>query len=175
MSLKYDRVEWLLSHQDIAYAVEELKNGKRNAKRELYKFVAYRRMSKQEYKEIVKRYNKVNINKNKRRVYLFGYPIEEYTPVLSFFVHIVAVCIILSYIGEQNVWTTGTALFLIISYFVYHTTTEADKKDKDHEIAKLKQENKILEEALEETKEAYKIEIRLLENEIKKNFGSQQN
>ena len=63
MSLMVDRVKYKVAQPDIAEAVEDLKNGKRYAKRKLRHLVDIRRIDKYEYKEIIKRYNKINVRK----------------------------------------------------------------------------------------------------------------
>ena len=164
MSLKYDRVEYLSHQPDIAEAVEDLKNGKRNAKRNLYKFVYFRRMSKRDYKEIVKRYNKVNIHKNKQEVYLFGYPIKEYIPILFFFSIMGAIASIVYEIDPDNLLAIGSAAYLLIAFFMYHYSNAQDLQDKDYKIAELNQEIR----KLEVSKECFELDIQLLKNELEK-------
>jgi hypothetical protein len=164
MSLKYDRVEYLIRQIDIADAVEDLKNGKRNAKRNLYKFVYFRRMSKHDYKEIVKRYNKVNIRKKKHEVSLFGVRIKEYIPVLFFFSIIGAIGCIVCEIDPDNLLAMGSAIYLLIAFFMYHYSNTQDLQDKDYKIAELNQEIR----KFEVSKECFELDIQLLKNELEK-------
>lgn len=146
MSLKYDRVKYLSSQLDIADAIEDLKNGKRHAKRNLYRFVYGRRMSKQDYKEIVKRYNKLNVT-NK-----FVYYLNEYADIFFFISIIAAIGIILSAIKNHNFMVTASVIYLLLAFFVDHYSHASDIENKDHEIAQLKQEIRKLEKELETAK-----------------------
>lgn len=155
MSLKYDRVEYLSSQLDIADAIEDLKNGKRHAKRNLYKFVYYRRMNKQDYKEIVKRYNRSNIPKK-------IICLRNFTAIIFFFSIITAISIILDAIKKPNYLITGTVAYLLLTFFLYHYSNTSNIENKDIEVANLKQEIK----KLENIKENDKLVIKLLEKEL---------
>lgn len=146
MSLKYDRVEYLSYQLDIADAIEDLKNGKKHAKRNLYRFVYGRRMSKQDYKEIVKRYNKVNIP-NK-----FIYYLNEYTDIIFFISIIAAIGIIISAIKNHNFMVTISVAYLLLAFFLIHHSNTCAIENKDHKIAQIKQEIRGLEKELETIK-----------------------
>lgn len=95
--------------------------------------------------------------KGKRKLYLFGYPIVEYVPILSFFFIIGAISIIIYAIDEDNILAQGASLFLSITFFIYHYSNTEDKRDKDNEIANLKAEIYKLKELSEGDKKYIKI------------------
>lgn len=145
-------------------AVEDLKNGKRNAKRKLYRLVKNGKISIQDYEELIEKY--------KKEIYLFGYPIKDYRPIATFFSVITAISIILSTIENPNFWESISLLYLGLSFFLYHYSNSTDKQDKDTEIAQLKQEIRRLESCRKSDKHI----IELLEKELERaNNNSQQN
>ncbi len=170
MSLKYDEVEYLLLNKDISDAVEDLKNGKKHAKRNLYKFVYFRRINERMYKELVKRFYKVNVRKKKKELWLFGYPIKDYVPILFFFSIIGAIGIILTSIENHNFWVEASTIYLLLAFSLWHYSTTDGIQRKDFEIADLKREVRNLEDIIEGNKNI----IMLLEKEIENKGNNSQ-
>ena len=75
--------------------------------------------------------------KTKHELYLFGYPIKEWLPVLQFFLIDFAVYVVLSQIKNPNIWTYGSVIYLLISFLLYYYSNVDEKQQKDREIAEL--------------------------------------
>ena len=167
MSLKHDIEEYPeMWSKEIVAAVEDYKNGKWNSKRKLRKFVN-REISEYYYNELIERHKGANkTQKEKKRkkdeIYLNGYPIKEYLPILFFFSVIAAIYIIFSAIKNPNFWVEASAIYLLIAFFLYYYSNTSDIESKDHEIAQLKQEIS----KLESIRECDKHIIELLEKEV---------
>lgn len=153
MSLKYDEVKYLLLHKDIADAVEDLKNGKKHSKRNLYKYVYLRRIDERMYKELLKRFYKVNVRKKKAKKetrYLWGVPLTKETLYTAIYIiaFIISGCIFIDsiIIINNSIWFECSAGFLILSTFLYIYSKNCIVEDKDREIADLKQEVRKLED-----------------------------
>ena len=102
--------------------------------------------------------------KNKRKLYIFGHTIEEWLPVLYFFINLGAVGVVIYSIKEQSFLTTASLGYLLISFFIYHYSNTEDKQEKDYKIAELKREI----EGLKSAEKDNKIIIELLEKELEK-------
>ena len=163
MSLKYDRIEYLLLDKDIADAVEDLKNGKRKSKSNLYKFVVFRRMSKEDYKEIVERYYKVNARNKKYTVCLWGHPIREFIPIIFNLSIYLALYILLNEINTDNLLNIISLLYLGCAFSLYYCFATREKEDKASEIAALKREIRNLESIRESDKDIIELLKKQLE------------
>lgn len=108
--------------------------------------------------------------KKKRGLYIGGYPIKDYLPILFFFSIIGAICVILSAIEKPNLWIEGSVIYLLLLFFLDHYGNTSDIQYKDHEIAELKQEIR----KLESIRESDKHIIELLEKELGKAKESSQ-
>ena len=87
--------------------------------------------------------------KVKRELYIGKYPFSQYIPVIFFISIIAAIGVLLSSV-ENNVWTIGSAVYLLLAFFLYHYSNNEDKLQKDNEIAELKQKIKKIEETTRE-------------------------
>jgi hypothetical protein len=164
MSLKHDIEEYPeMWSKEIVAVVEDLKNGKRNAKRKLRKFVN-REISPYYYNELIERYKKPKKEKKQRVLYLFGYSLGEWMPVLLFFSVVGAVGIIGEAIGEYNIWAIISAVYLLTAFLLYHHSSTEEKQQKEREIAELKHEIY----NLKDTIKGNKFIIELLEKELDK-------
>ena len=89
-------------------------------------------------------------NKRKHKYYFNGYPLEDYLPILIFFSVICAIGILLSAVKDVNWWVKGSAIYLMVLFFIDHSGNISDIQTKDNEIAELKQKIKKLESTMKE-------------------------
>lgn len=100
----------------------------------------------------------------KHRFYLFGHTIEEWMPVLYFFIYSAAVTCAFGSVEEHNLIGRISCVFLLISFLLYNYFNSEDKRHKDYEIGELKAEIKKLERISKEDNEY----IELLKAELEK-------
>lgn len=164
MSLKGTNNRPIISPNDraiINIAIDDLAKGKKKAKKRLYKYVKKGMLSAEVYTELIEKFEK---KKGKREFYLFGYPIKEYIPILFFFSIMGAIGCIVCEIDPDNLLALGSALYLLIAFFMYHYSNTQDLQDKDYKIAELNQEIR----KFEVSKECLELDIQLLKNELEK-------
>lgn len=106
--------------------------------------------------------------KKKHEIYIFGYPLKGYLPIILFFSVAGAISIILGAIEEPNFWVEGASVYLLIVFFLYNYSTSSEIQSKDYEIAKLMQEIK----KLEDMRKSNEFIIELLEKELDKAHDS---
>lgn len=94
-------------------------------------------------------------------MYLFGYPIEQWMPVLYFFIYLAAIICVAESI-EHNIIGWISSAFLLISFLFYNYFNSEDKQHKDYEIEELKREV----QRLQESKQYYQWRIEKLEEEL---------
>lgn len=102
--------------------------------------------------------------KEKRELYLFGYPIKGYIPILYFFSVIAAVNVVLESLDKDNFWVMLSIFYLGCSFAYYFYFNEKDKEEHKSEIAEL---NKKISH-LEYLRESDKQTIKLLTKELEK-------
>ena len=119
MSLKYDIEEcpWAWSKELVA-AVEDYKNGKRNSKKKIRKFVK-REISEHYYNELIKMYDFVYSLNRARRDEELSQKIKD---VLSGIVMFVSMLCTICYLIEQNVGFLAFWYFLVYVWATFHSS-----------------------------------------------------
>ena len=100
--------------------------------------------------------------KKKRELYIGGYPIKDYLPILFLFSIGWGAYIIVEAIGEHNHWARLALLYLGICFSLYFYSSENDKEDHKRQASRLNQEIRTLESIRESDKHI----IELLEKEL---------
>ena len=116
----------------ILKAIEDLKKGKRNAKRKLYKYVKLEKLNRYYYKELLEKY----VRDKKHEFYLWGYPIQEWLPVLMFFLFIAAICILRTcIIIKSPVWIVVALVLLYLCAVNLYTVKIVYKRNLYNKVA----------------------------------------
>ena len=105
--------------------------------------------------------------KKKHEIYLFGYHIKEYLPILFVFSIVWAMCEIGNTIGEDNHCARIAFYYLAFSFAFYFYSNQQDKESKKFEIAELNKEITKLERFAEcdkQTIDFYKKELEKLQD-----------
>lgn len=96
--------------KEIIAAVENLKKGKRNSEKKLYKFVKDKTINKYTYKELIERHKDA---KKEKELYISGYPIKEWLPVLQVILIIVSLAVIGNSIIIKNPFGVWLSVFVL--------------------------------------------------------------
>ncbi len=155
-----DELNWLLSHKDIADAVEDLKNGEKHAKNALYGFVRSRRIDESMYRELIKRYYKSNAHKKtrykanvrkkrKERTWTYnGIPLSKSTLLRALLWTSIIVAIFISAnsitVVKDNFITStafGYTTFMAFLYYYAYRENERENEELKNKIKRLENES----------------------------------